>query len=69
MLKITSGRSAPSAAARLAPGGRLIVEVGYDQDDRVAAIEALPGHPGVAEREVVLHRIDGIDGDAPQQRS
>ena len=24
----------PSAAPRLAPGGRLIVEVGYDQDDR-----------------------------------
>ena len=33
----------PSAAARLAPGGRLIVEVGYDQDDRVAAIGARYG--------------------------
>ena len=33
----------PSAAPRLAPGGRLIVEVGYDQDDRVAAIAARHG--------------------------
>ena len=33
----------PSAAPRLAAGGRLIVEVGYDQDDRVAAIAARHG--------------------------
>jgi release factor glutamine methyltransferase len=33
----------PSAVTRLAPGGRLIVEVGYDQDDRVAAIAARHG--------------------------
>src|SRR5439155_7257341 len=26
----------PSAALRLRPGGRLIIEVGYDQDERVA---------------------------------
>lgn len=32
----------PSAATRIRPGGRLIVEVGYDQDERVAAIAA--GH-------------------------
>jgi release factor glutamine methyltransferase len=33
----------PSAATRLTPGGRLVVEVGYDQDDRVAAIAARHG--------------------------
>src|SRR5204862_6531654 len=33
----------PSAALRLRPGGRLIVEVGYDQDDRVAALAARDG--------------------------
>lgn len=33
----------PSAATRLAPGGRLIVEVGYDQDDRVAGIASRDG--------------------------
>ena len=33
----------PSAAPRLAPGGRLIVEVGYDQDDRVARIASRHG--------------------------
>ena len=37
------GKLFPSAATRLAPGGRLIVEVGYDQDDRVAAIGARYG--------------------------
>jgi release factor glutamine methyltransferase len=30
----------PSAAARIRPGARLIVEVGYDQDDRVTALAA-----------------------------
>ena len=30
----------PAAAGRIRPGGRLIVEVGYDQDDRVAALAA-----------------------------
>jgi release factor glutamine methyltransferase len=33
----------PSAAKRLCPGGRLIVEVGYDQDDRVAQVAARDG--------------------------
>jgi len=33
----------PSAAKRLSAGGRLIVEVGYDQDDRVARIAARDG--------------------------
>ena len=33
----------PEAAVRMRPGGRLIVEVGYDQDDRVAAIAAPHG--------------------------
>jgi release factor glutamine methyltransferase len=33
----------PAAATRLRPGGRLIVEVGYDQDDRVALIAARHG--------------------------
>jgi release factor glutamine methyltransferase len=33
----------PSAATRLRPGGRLIVEVGYDQDDRVARIASRHG--------------------------
>lgn len=33
----------PAAATRLSPGGRLIVEVGYDQDDRVAAMAAAHG--------------------------
>lgn len=33
----------PAAAERLSPGGRLIVEVGYDQDDRVARIGARDG--------------------------
>jgi release factor glutamine methyltransferase len=33
----------PSAARRLSPAGRLIVEVGYDQDDRVAAMAAKYG--------------------------
>jgi release factor glutamine methyltransferase len=33
----------PAAATRLAPGGRLIVEVGYDQDDRVAQVASLDG--------------------------
>jgi release factor glutamine methyltransferase len=37
------GKLFPSAATRLAPGGWLIVEVGYDQDDRVAAIAARRG--------------------------
>jgi release factor glutamine methyltransferase len=37
------GRLFPSAAPRLRPGGRLIVEVGYDQDDRVARIAARSG--------------------------
>jgi release factor glutamine methyltransferase len=30
----------PAAATRIRPAGRLIVEVGYDQDDRVAVIAA-----------------------------
>ena len=34
-------RLLPSVASRLAPGGRLIVEVGYDQDGRLADL-ALP---------------------------
>jgi release factor glutamine methyltransferase len=33
----------PSAATRLRPGGRLIVEVGYDQDERVARIASRDG--------------------------
>jgi release factor glutamine methyltransferase len=33
----------PAAATRIRPGGRLIVEVGYDQDDRVAALAAQHG--------------------------
>ena len=33
----------PSAAKRLSPGGRLIVEVGYDQDARVAQIASRDG--------------------------
>lgn len=33
----------PSAATRMRPGGRLIVEVGYDQDDRVARIGSMHG--------------------------
>jgi release factor glutamine methyltransferase len=33
----------PAAATRIGPGGRLIVEVGYDQDDRVAALAARHG--------------------------
>ncbi len=33
----------PSAAKRLAPGGRLIVEVGYDQDEQVARTAARDG--------------------------
>jgi release factor glutamine methyltransferase len=33
----------PQAAARLRRGGRLIVEVGYDQDDRVAALASRDG--------------------------
>jgi release factor glutamine methyltransferase len=33
----------PSAATRIRPGGRLIVEVGYDQDDRVTALAARDG--------------------------
>jgi histidine triad (HIT) family protein len=33
----------PLAATRLAAGGWLVVEVGYDQDDRVAAIAARDG--------------------------
>jgi release factor glutamine methyltransferase len=37
------GRLFPSAASRLRPGGRLIVEVGYDQDDRVARIASQSG--------------------------
>jgi release factor glutamine methyltransferase len=37
------GRLFPSAVDRLRPGGRLIVEVGYDQDDRVAAIASRHG--------------------------
>ena len=37
------GRLFPAAATRLQPGGRLIVEVGYDQDDRVAAIASRHG--------------------------
>jgi release factor glutamine methyltransferase len=32
-----------SAATRMRPGGRLIVEVGYDQDDRVTALAARHG--------------------------
>ena len=36
-------RLLPQAAARIHPEGRLIVEVGYDQDDRVAAIAAPHG--------------------------
>jgi release factor glutamine methyltransferase len=37
------GKLFPSAATRLRPGGRLIVEVGYDQDDRVTALAAGSG--------------------------
>jgi release factor glutamine methyltransferase len=37
------GKLFPAAATRLRPDGRLIVEVGYDQDDRVAAIAARDG--------------------------
>jgi release factor glutamine methyltransferase len=37
------GKLFPSAATRLRPGGRLIVEVGYDQDDRVARIASRHG--------------------------
>ncbi len=37
------GRLFPQAASRMRPGGRFIVEVGYDQDDRVAAIAARDG--------------------------
>jgi len=37
------GRLFPAAAVRIRPGGRLIVEVGYDQDDRVAALAASQG--------------------------
>ena len=37
------GRLFPAAATRLAAGGRLIVEVGYDQDDRVAQVASLDG--------------------------
>ncbi len=37
------GKLFPAAAARLRPGGRLIVEVGYDQDDRVALIASRHG--------------------------
>jgi release factor glutamine methyltransferase len=33
----------PAAATRIRRGGRLIVEVGYDQDDRVAALAARQG--------------------------
>jgi release factor glutamine methyltransferase len=33
----------PAAATRIRPGGTLIVEVGYDQDDRVAALAARHG--------------------------
>ena len=33
----------PQAAQRLSPAGRFIVEVGYDQDDRVALIAARDG--------------------------
>jgi release factor glutamine methyltransferase len=37
------GRLFRSAARTLGPGGRLIVEVGYDQDDRVARIASRDG--------------------------
>lgn len=37
------GKLFPSAATRLRPGGRLIVEVGYDQDERVAHIASRSG--------------------------
>jgi release factor glutamine methyltransferase len=37
------GKLFPSAAPRLRPGGRLIVEVGYDQDERVAALASRDG--------------------------
>jgi release factor glutamine methyltransferase len=37
------GKLFPSAATRLRPGGRLVVEVGYDQDDRVAGLAARSG--------------------------
>ena len=33
----------PAAASRIRSGGRLIVEVGYDQDDRVAALATRHG--------------------------
>jgi release factor glutamine methyltransferase len=37
------GKLFPSAAARLRPGGRLIVEVGYDQDDQVVELASRDG--------------------------
>ena len=37
------GKLFPSAATRLRPGGRLIVEVGYDQDERVARLASRDG--------------------------
>ncbi len=37
------GKLFPAAVTRLRPGGRLIVEVGYDQDDRVALIASRHG--------------------------
>ena len=37
------GKLFPSAPARLRTGGRLIVEVGYDQDDRVARLASRDG--------------------------
>lgn len=40
---IVYARLFPAASTRLSPGGRLIVEVGYDQDDRVARIAARDG--------------------------
>jgi release factor glutamine methyltransferase len=40
----------PMAAARLGPGGKLIVEVGYDQDRRVADLAAREGWRLASER-------------------
>ncbi len=40
---VALGDAAGLVASRLRPGGRLIVEVGYDQDDRVARIASQSG--------------------------
>src|SRR2546422_7992798 len=60
-----------SVGSGTAPDGAPVaadaLEAAGSADDGIAPVEAVPGHPLVAEREIELHRIGGIDrGELPR---